>query len=359
MLFAPPNILRRLLTISLAIALALATARTACAQDNVPRFAPGSDESASFESEIILDQMNTPTALAVREGPVGTGPHELFIAESGAGRVIRVSTATPKNVSEAITGFSVNDYSVAPRYQIGPLSLLFLTRSKLVVGEGGNQDGKNRLYVFSLPIGGTSLTTDDVDHSLGFQTGGANEIQFLSAVKTDTTLYCIGNGLQKAEIKSNQLSNLLSLAASDQFDEEGKPLCVTHTPKTRPAFLVVGQMGSQEFANDSSITFFLPSNGQRVLNLATGLHDISGLAYSPSGNLYALDIAWNDEQAGGIYRLDDALLDGRQACRAVKIASVARPTGMAFTPDGILYVTSFGTDEGEKQGSLIKITGKF
>jgi hypothetical protein len=84
-----------------------------------------------------------------------------------------------------------------------------------------------------------------------------------------------------------------------------------------------------------------------------------GLAYSTSGQLYAIDLAWQDENAGGVYRLDDARFEGQPACRAVKIAEVVRPTSLLFAPDGALYVASWGKGNGAKQGTIVKISGEF
>lgn len=315
-------------------------------------FAQG-DESANYQSEIVLNELDSPTGLAVREGPVGIGPHELFISESGAGRVFRVSTAQPKKASDAITGFP-----------LGPLGLTLLTRTKLAVCSGENVVG-----VYALPIGGSAITADQADHTVGplaaKTLAKVGQNRFLGLAKTDDSLFIVaGDGKQtgwilKAGIEANRLAFLQPFIQTHKNTQAGAPTCITTTPKDRPSFLVVGQMGNKKITNGSSITFFVPSTGTLALSLGTGLHDISGLAYSPAGNLYALDISLQDEQSGGVYRLDDARIEGKQACRATKIASVVRPTALAFTPDGILYVTAHGPGENAKQGVLVKITGKF
>ena len=139
----------------------------------------------------------------------------------------------------------------------------------------------------------------------------------------------------------------------------GAPAGIAVIPAPRPAFLVVALIGSRATPHDSRLAFFVPATGELAMNLPTGLHDIVSLAYSPSGQLYAADFSWHDEQAGGVFRIDDARVDGRQTCRAVKVASVVRPLGLVFTPDGSLFVTAFGAGENTKQGTLIKVTGDF
>jgi hypothetical protein len=85
------------------------------------------------------------------------------------------------------------------------------------------------------------------------------------------------------------------------------------------------------------------------------------LAYSPrSGNLYALDLAWSDAKEAGLYRIDASRQDGQMSAKAVKIASLEKPTALAFASDGTLYITLLGAAaEGakEKPGQVVKITG--
>jgi hypothetical protein len=124
-------------------------------------------------------------------------------------------------------------------------------------------------------------------------------------------------------------------------------------------YLVVSQLGELTAARDSRVAMYSPTSGELALNLATGLHDIVGLAYSPTGDLYAVDFSWADAKAGGVYRLEAAQVDGRESCRAVKLAAAVRPTSLAFTPAGSLYVTAFGerTDpDAAPTGVLLHIT---
>jgi len=326
------------------------------------------DLSDNYTVEIVLGDLDNPYGLAVRNGKAKTGPHELFLAESGAGRVVRLTTDQPENIAEAIIGFPLSTYDKAPAYRIGPLGLLFLTRTKLIVGGGGLEKGKELVRVYALPIDGSTLTADQMDHSVGpIQTSDRSTEgveNFFSLAKTGTAVFVTSGGddpqgwILKAGIEANRLEFLQPrIATIEASGSGGAPTGLAVIPKPRPQFLVVAQRGSLETPHDSQLSFYVPTSGTLALQLPTGLNDIVGLAYSPSGQLYALDFSWRNPAEGGVYRLDDARVDGKPSCRAMKIASATHPTALAFTPEGTLYVTALGEGENTKQGVLLKITG--
>lgn len=347
---------------------ALAGTLQVIAQDSKTRYAPLEDESSNYEMETIHNELDNPGGLAIRSGSAKTGPHEIFIAESGAGRVIRVATDEPQQIDEVITGFSQGSFGDDPTYRVGPLGLAFLTRSKLIVAGGSADTGKNTIGVFALPEDGAPLTAVELDHSVGPIKTGASTDQgepiLFGLASTDIALFTTWaeesqGWVLKSGIESNRLAYLQPFVSTKNATGVGRPTGIAVIPSPRPPFLVVAQMGSFETPHDSLLSFFIPSSGDLAMSLPTGLHDIIALAYSPSGQLYALDFSWADEAAGGVYRLDDARVDGRQACRPVRIAAVTRPAALAFAPDGSLYVAAFGEGENARQGLLVKITGEF
>jgi hypothetical protein len=64
-------------------------------------------------------------------------------------------------------------------------------------------------------------------------------------------------------------------------------------------------------------------------------------------------------EEGGLFRLDAETKEGAQSLKAVKIASLDKPTALAFAPDGTLYVTVVGPKGAEenapKEGKVLKI----
>jgi len=348
------------------VALVLAS-RIAVAQTT--DYLPAEDESAGFTAEAVLSGLDNPWGLVIRAGRDPLGPHELFVAESEAGRVIRISTDQPDKIQEAIVGFPVHSLASSPAVRVGPLGLTFLTRTKLIVTGSRGEEGDREVRVYVLPGDNSQLAYDEHDHSVGpMRTSDPSKTSAgdLLAIATDETAAFVtlggasaGGRILKADIEKNRLETLRPFVSHQKSNGLAAPAGITFTPSDRPQFLVVAEQGSLNTPHDSRLTFYALETGRLALSLITGLHDIMGLAYSPTGQLYAVDCAWHDTGQGGVYRLDDARQEGRQVCRAAKIASVARGIALAFAPDGALYVTALGEGENAKQGTVIKITGTF
>ncbi len=119
-------------------------------------------------------------------------------------------------------------------------------------------------------------------------------------------------------------------------------------------------MGELNQPRDSVLSFYSGKNRRLLLRLKTDLFDVTALAYSPKTELlYATDFAWMEPKAGGLYRLDMALVGGVQGVKATRIVELDRPTAMVFAGDGTLYLTTIGGKENanSKTGQVLKITG--
>ncbi|MCA9232941.1 MAG: hypothetical protein KDA57_19995 [Planctomycetales bacterium] len=323
------------------------------------------DESANYTVTKVLENLNKPSGLALRPGIGKPGPEELFIAESGAGRVVWITTDQPGGLAEAVTGLSPGFLGDNSELQLGPAGLAFIARNLLVVGGGALPDNAGVLSVYLLAADGSAVTAEQINHTVGpvrASDSAANGAGvFLGMTNTELSLFSTWSDenkgwILKSGIEANRLAYLQPLATPKQTGSLGAPTGIAVIPSPRPPFLVVAHMGSFQKPQDSTLSFYVPSSAKLAMTIDTGLNDILGLAYSPTGQLYAADFSREVDAAGGVYRLDDAYKDGQQTCQAVRIASVSRPTALTFTADGELYVTAHGGD-GKTQGVLLKITG--
>jgi hypothetical protein len=326
------------------------------------------EQAATVEK--LLTGLTNPSGVAVRPG----GPadrFEIFVADSGAGRILQVSSDEPKSSAAVITGFSLATFG-GESMKAGPIALGFLDRNHFLVGASGDER-RASLRLYELADGTPAVPADQraqqvdlqsdaepavepADHIYALARSRANDLVpdaiIFTATRNDRT-----GGLLKIAIRAGQLGKLENFSRGGTA-ENGFPVAIGVTPH---GHVVVGDAGALDQPRDSRLIFYNPIDGSRVMELTTNLYDIVALAYSPrTGNLYAADVAWMSRSEGGIYRIDDASRPGAPACKAVKMANVASPSAMAFGPDGALYVTVFGAagEAGSKNGSLLKLTGE-
>ena len=307
--------------------------------------------------EDVVGGLSNPCGIAIQPG---TG--QVFVSDSATGRVARVVEG---KLQDVITGSSKDVYGKGPFYDIGPLGLLFLDQNTLVVGDGGLKDGNEFLRVFTVPEAGKPALDYEKDATksgpLEPAEGivGEGNLYALAANKTSIYVTCNGDDtkgwIAKADIDGTKLGKLERYIATKEQVEVDAPVGITIS---KEGHLVVGQMGEVNKPHDSLLTFYSAKTGQKILNLETGLNDIAGLAYSPkTGLLYAVDFAWIAPEEGGLFRLDSDM--NGASIKTVKIASLDKPTALAFAPDGTLYITVVGPKKADenapKQGKLLKI----
>lgn len=322
--------------------------------------AAASAQAAEPTKTVLISGLDNPCGVAIQPG---TG--DLFVSDSAAGRVVRFNPGSAGKAFPVIEEFGQDIYGKGPMYNIGPLGLGFIDQNTLVVGGGENKDGEELLSIFAVPPSGKKIKAADAKHKLGPIPPGEEsqmgEGNFYGIGITPKAIYVTSNGddtkgwILRSELTASGPGPLKPFIATKvALEDTDAPVGITIDSKGN---LVVGQSGEVNKPNDSLLTVYNPS-GKLLSRAATNLHDITALAYSPSGKLYALDFAWVNPSEGGLFRLD--VSDNGNSVKAVKITSLDKPTAMAFDGEGNLYVTVFGTaPEGSKQkpGQLIKISG--
>lgn len=333
-------------------------------KDEEPKGDETEDEE-EFKTETVVDGLTNPSGVTIQPE---TG--HVFVADSGAGRVIRVVDGKAEDV---ITDFPADIYGKGPKYQIGPLGLAFLDKKTLVVGGGGQPDGDELLRVYEIPEAGEeAIKADKMKASFKLAAEGEEvkgEGNFYALAVTEDAVYATSNGddtkgwIARAARKGTELSDFKRWLPTKEKVELDAPVGITVSTGGSQNYLVVGQMGEITVPKDSLITFYNASDGEKRLNLETGLFDITALAYSTKERgtkkqLYALDFAWMETKEGGLFRIvKDKESDDKSAIKARKILSLDKPTAMAFGEDGTLYITVIGAADGEAsaKGSLLKV----
>jgi hypothetical protein len=120
--------------------------------------------------------------------------------------------------------------------------------------------------------------------------------------------------------------------------------------------LAIAQSGDARDSKDSKLLFFSPE-GDFLDKFETGLNDLYGIAYGPnSGRLFGVDFNHAAPNNGGLYKL----VGTREGCRAVRFATLQRPSALTFADNGDLYVTTVGRFvEGAESanGQLLRFRG--
>ena len=266
-----------------------------------------------------------------------------------------------------IGGFPTDIYGKGPKYNVGPLGLAFWDDEHLIVGDGTRPDGDELVRIYKIgkeaahkdlvpihedaavatlgPIKASEESAKGEGNFYGVATNG--KVIFITCNGDDTKGWIAKR--TAAEGKPGALKLSIATKVATEVDA---PVPVIFGPY---GDLIVGQMGEVSTPpGDSLLTIYDPETGKLKKKYKIGLNDVAGLAYSPkTKKLYATDYSWSDPKAGGLFRLD---INGDEV-KAVKIASLDKPTALAFDKSGALYVAVFGTvAEGSDKpaGALLK-----
>ena len=287
--------------------------------------------------------IDNPSGVAVHPG----SGHVFIAAHTG---VYRLVPGKPGTLSAEVTGFKTDIYGKGPKYNIGPLGVALLGDKHLIVGDGSLVDGDELVRVFKIGNAAPKqpATPESAEFLLGPIKAGAEsakgEGNFYAIAVSSKAFYVTANGddtkgwVLKSEIKDGKPGELKPFLATKPAVSVDAPVGITLSKDEKT--LVIGQMGEVNVPGDSQLSLYEAETGKLVKNYKTGLNDIAGLAYSPkTGKLYCVDYSWVDTKQGGLFELTIA----GDEVKATKIASLDKPTALAFDKAGGLYVTVFGT----------------
>lgn len=305
------------------------------------------------KARAILKNLSNPSGVAIRPKS-----NHVYVAHSNG--VTRFIGGKNRSVTTVIGGYENDIYGKGPKYNIGPLGLAFLDKDHLVVGDGSRKDGEELVRVYH--VTDSEQKESDAVMTLGPITAGEQSVRgegnFYGIAVHDAGIYVTCNGddtkgwVSRAALKNGKPSELTPFIATKEAVEVDAPVGITIGPD---GDLVISQMGEMNVPGDSLLTIYDATTGKLKKSYATGLSDIAGVAYSPkTGNLYAVDFSWSATEKGGLFRLT---IDGDE-CKAEKIMSLDKPSSLAFSKNGSLFITVFGTasEESEKPaGALMRV----
>lgn len=316
------------------------------------------EQPAGPKTTIAVVHLDNPSGVAVHPG---TG-HVFATSRQG---VFRFVPGKPGKIYLEVEGFPSDKYGKGPIYDIGPLGCTLWGTDRLIVPDGSRPDGSElvRVYKIEDALPSKPRKEADAEFTLGPIKGtgeGANEKgegNFYQAVVWNDAIYITSNGddtkgwVVVSKIADGKPGDLTPTIATKEQTQVDAPVAIAVSPDKSQ--LVIGQMGEVSVPGDCLLTTY-DKDGKLVKSYKTGLHDITGLAYSPSGKLYATDFAWADKTQGGLFEL---VIEGDEV-KPKKIVGLDRPTALAFDKEGALYITVFGTgkDTGDKPtGGLLRL----
>jgi hypothetical protein len=308
--------------------------------------APAAAAAGEIKPSVEVIHLDNPSGVAVQ----GNTGHVFIASHQGVFRYPPVKAG--RKIWLEIEGFPTDIYGKGPMYNVGPLGMTMWGNDRIIVCDGSRKDGEElvRIYKVEDKVPAAPRKEADAEFTLGPIALGdlspKGEGNFYAAAIFNDAIFVTSNGddtkgwVAKSALVDGKPGPLTPTIATKEATQVDAPEGITTKPDGSE--LVIGQGGEVNVAGDSLLTFY-DKEGKLVKSYKTGLNDITGLAYSPSGKLYAVDFSWVDTAQGGLFEL---VLEGDE-CKPKKILSLDRPTALAFDKEGGLFITVFGT--GEKQ----------
>ena len=326
--------------------------------------------AADVQVEKVLGDLQAPCGVAIRPDS-GGAPSEVFVVDRGLGRVLKVSDAKSGTGIEVIAGFPARPAKDNSSTSPGIQSLLFLDHTRMVIA-GSNDARIPFLRLYDLSDVEEALTADAPKQNIELPADDGNagdghrsfhdlartlpNDQVSDALIVATSDESGAGKLWRAPVRANTLGKIAAFKTGKSNNDDA---AIGGIAIANPGYIVVAFEPKHDSERASELKFLDPVDGHTALHVSIDAQRIVGLAYSPkTGNLYAASIP-TDGKPSGIFRLDDVGKPGKPACKAVRVAEVSQPTALAFTPEGVLYVTSLGetANKNGNNGTLLKLTG--
>lgn len=293
--------------------------------------------------KVVIKNLDNPSGIAIHPA---TG-HIFTASRYGVHRWVIGEKVAKLEVKE----YPTDVYGKGPKYNIGPLGIAFMDNDHIVVGDGSRPDAEELVRIYKIPA--DKPTKAQLESEAAFTLGPQKaqegvtekgEGNFYGVAVGGGSIFVTSNGddtkgwIYKVEVKDGKPGEFKPFIPTKEKVMVDAPVPLTFTADGKE--LVVGQMGEVSVAGDALLCFYDPATGELKKSLKMNLSDPCGLAYSPkTGKLYVTDFSWTDASKGGLFRLD---IEGEEV-KPTKIATLDKPTALAFDKDGKLYVATFGT----------------
>ena len=253
-------------------------------------------------------------------------------------------------------------------FEIGPLALDFYGDSELVVGNGGLPAGEEivQTYEIGLEPRGDEPQLQDQDQQKtagpvpADVAGGEGAGNFAGVAVGDAGVFVSTAGttpkgwILKIPLKPEEdgaFGDIEPGLATADLAGVGGPGPLAWDADEH---LVVGLWGGPD-RGDDAIGVFDVETGELVKKYDVEIGEFGGMAYHPNGTLYVTDMGLTDAEAGGLYKVTfdgDAAtatkvgpFQQKQIAGGTKPFTLDKPAGIVFDADGKLYLTTVGTPE--------------